>query len=190
MTNHIYKAKNFSLLTNSNFDNNLMTMHLKLYQGYVDNTNKVEKLLSDTSGYAKDAIKRRFSWEYNGMKLHELYFESILSVYSFDENSSIGKAIIAQYGSLDEWLEEFIAAGKIRGIGWVVMYFDGNKIINGWIDNHNIGELINATPLLVMDVWEHAYITVYGVDREKYINDFIDSINWDVVDKRYSPLIK
>jgi superoxide dismutase, Fe-Mn family len=186
MGNKCYEAKDFSSLYSTKFNKELLSMHLKLYQGYVDNVNKVEKLLSETHAYTKDAIKRRFSWEYNGMKLHELYFDGIISSdLSHKESSFIFKVISKQYGSYEKWEEGFIDVGKIRGIGWCVVYLEGDKIINGWIDNHNIGCLICTQPLIVMDVWEHAYITAYGTDREKYIKDFIDSINWDVVDKRY-----
>ena len=162
-----------------------MTMHLKLYQGYVDNTNKVISLLNETKDYVKDALQRRFSWEYNGMVLHELYFESILSKNDIVEKSDVYRAIKDQYGSIDQWREEFIQIGKMRGIGWVILYLSKEGLVNCWIDEHNNGGRVNGIPLLVMDVWEHAYITVYGTDRPKYINDFLKAVDWEIVDKRF-----
>lgn len=181
-----YQVKDFSsLIKTSPFPQELMEMHLKLYSGYVSNTNEVLKLLEKTKGYQWQAIKRRFSWEYNGMRLHELYFENLLEKTALSKKSTIGKKISEQFGSIDAWRKDFIKTGKMRGIGWVVLYLVNEKLINNWIDEHNIGELESAIPLLVMDVWEHAYITAYGLDRLKYINIFLDNVDWQIVEKRY-----
>lgn len=181
-----YVEKDFSsLIKTSPFPQELMEMHLKLYSGYVSNTNEVLKLLEKTKGYEWQAIKRRFSWEYNGMRLHEQYFQNLLKKTTLSKKSNLRKKIIQQFGSIDNWRKDFIETGKMRGIGWVILYSDNDKLINGWIDEHNIGELEDARALLVMDVWEHAYITAYGLNRLKYINIFLDNIDWQVVEKRY-----
>ena len=73
----------------------------------------------------------------------------------------------------------------MRGIGWVVLYFDETGLLNiSWINEHDVGHLAGAKPLLVMDVFEHAYITDYGIKRADYIEAFWKAIDWDVVEKR------
>jgi Fe-Mn family superoxide dismutase len=126
------------------------------------------------------------------MLLHELYFENIASNKALDLDSALFSRIVADFGSFENWSADFAATGRIRGIGWVVMYVEPKegRVVNAWIEEHNLGHLCGATPLLVMDVFEHAYITQFGLDRAQYIDVVMKNINWDVVAKRYEAIKK
>lgn len=190
-----YEAKNYDHLLGkvAGLDDPLLQMHFKLYEGYVKNTNEVLQKLQDLTRGGQNktpefgALKRILGWEFDGMLLHELYFENLGSKEPLDQNSPLAKKMKEDFGNYDQWKEDFIATGKIRGIGWVVTYVDpkNGRLVNTWINEHDLGHLAGGTPLLVMDVFEHAYITQFGLDRGKYIEIFFNNINWDVVSKRY-----
>jgi Fe-Mn family superoxide dismutase len=191
-----YEAKNFeNLLGLAGFSDNLLKNHFALYQGYVTNTNKLGEQLSAyleedktaTPEYAE--IKRRFGWEYNGMRLHELYFENVGNAsVPLSANSELAKKINEVFGSFEKWQKDFKATGAMRGIGWVVLYMDNisKNIFNVWINEHDAGHLSGAEPILVMDVFEHAYLSDYGIRRADYIEAFFKVINWVEVEKRFN----
>lgn len=189
-----YEPRNFDSLLGkvTGISDDVLKMHFKLYKGYVTNTNLLLDELNVIQQEGKDktpyfaALKRILGWEFDGMRLHELYFEN-LGKSDFDPNSAIGKVLVEQFGSYDKWKENFVATGLIRGIGWAALYQDpiSQKLVNFWINEHDTGHLAGGDPLLIMDVWEHAYITQYGTDRAQYIKAFFDNINWEVVNQRY-----
>ena len=188
----MYEAKNYEhLLGLSGFSDDLLNNHFGLYNGYVTNTNKaleqMKELPTDSSSFAE--ISRRFGWEYNGMRLHELYFGGMgKDGGELTEDGALGKKIAQEFGSLDNWRENFLAKGAMRGIGWVILCHDQEEdhLFNVWINEHDMGHLAGAKPLLVMDVFEHAFVLDYGVDRKAYINAFMDAIDWSVVESRFS----
>lgn len=186
----MYEAKKFdSLMGTVGFSDTLLTNHFTLYAGYVTNTNKLSELLKTakvgTPEYAE--LKRRYGWEWNGMRLHELYFGNMANggVPLSTESHLYGK-ISEQFGSYEAWVLDFKSTGVMRGIGWVVLYQDieTGKLINSWINEHDLGHLSGAVPLLVMDVFEHSYITDYGIKRADYIENFFKAIDWQVVESR------
>lgn len=187
----VYKEKDFSnLLGTSGFSDKLLQAHFKLYRGYVANTNKAIELLksldAETPQWAE--IKRRFGWEFNGMRLHELYFENLSKTKTtLPEDSPLFKKMVDSFGSGKDCHEIFVNTGKLRGIGWVIMAYDqeADKLFHVWINEHDVGHLAGAVPLLVMDVFEHAFVTDYGMDRASYINAFIEAIDWNVVQERF-----
>jgi Fe-Mn family superoxide dismutase len=186
-----YTTKDYSnLIGMPGFSDALLQMHFKLYDGYVKNaTNLSVQLKSmDTSSYEYGALKRRFGWEFDGMRLHELYFGNLGGKTSIDTKSSLYQALTTQYGSYDKWKKDFIATGTIRGIGWALLYYDPEQgqLVNVWINEHDTGHLVNGRPILIMDVFEHAYMPQFGLDKAKYIDAFFTNVNWDVVAKRYS----
>jgi len=191
----VYQAKDFShLLGTKGFSDNLLNNHFKLYQGYVTNTNKLSEMLLGMVKEGKTGIpeyaelKRRFGWEFNGMRLHELYFENMgKEKKTLSENSKLYKKMTEIFGSGDNCRKDFVASGGMRGIGWVILAYDkeGDKLFNVWINEHDVGHLAGAVPLLVMDVFEHAYMPDYGLNRADYINTFVESIDWDVVNRRF-----
>jgi Fe-Mn family superoxide dismutase len=194
-----YQSKDFSyLLGMGGLSDDLLKMHFQLYEGYVKNVNLVlQKLKSLTrsnraSSYEFGAFKRRLGWEFDGMRLHELYFSNLGGRSGPGEKMSIYQAIEKQFGSFDLWKRDFLATGAIRGIGWVILIRDPkeDRLINLWINEHDLGHLAGCEPLLVMDVWEHAYLTEYGLDRKKYMEVFLEKVNWDVVQERFSQSLK
>lgn len=195
-----YEAKNFDKLIGNTpgLSDDLLKMHFKLYQGYVANTNKLLKLIKelDDKGNIKGpeyaGLKRMFGWEFDGMRLHEYYFENMGSQTPIDPKSALYQQIVNDFGSYDKWKDDFIATGLIRGIGWAVLYIDPaqKRLMNTWINEHDLGHLAGAKPLLIMDVFEHAYITEYKLDRAAYIDAFFKNIDWNVVAQRYAnPII-
>jgi len=186
-----YSARDYShLLGMSGFSDELLQMHFKLYEGYIKNANdllsKMEGL--DPTSYECGALRRRFSWEFDGMRLHELYFDNLGGQEILGKKSSLYLALSEQFGSFEKWKKDFIATGTIRGIGWALLYYDPqqNRLFNVWINEHDTGHLATGKPILVMDVFEHAYMPQYKLDKAKYIEAFFHNINWESVSRRYS----
>ena len=187
-----YTAKDYSkLIGMPGFDDSLLQMHFKLYEGYVKNATTLLaqlKSMNDRSSYEYGALKRRFGWEFDGMRLHELYFGNLGGKSPLDPKSLLYRAIASEYGDFDKRKQDFIATGTIRGIGWALLYFDPEqgKLINVWINEHDTGHLVSGRPILLMDVFEHAYMPQFGLDKAKYIDAFFDNIDWNIAAKRYS----
>ncbi|MBI5273951.1 MAG: superoxide dismutase [Chlamydiales bacterium] len=188
-------AKDFSSLYKmQGFDKNLLSMHFTLYAGYVANTNLMIEQLNDLIKNGKDrsieyaSIKRRFGWEYNGMVLHEWYFQNLGGSGTALKKGNLAFQIDRDFGAFDNWKNDFIATGMMRGIGWSVLCYDHKikKLMNVWINEHDLGNLVGNEIILVMDVFEHAYITQFGLDRMKYIQLFFDNINWEIVESRFN----
>lgn len=191
-----YIERDFSYLKGLNgISDKTLEIHLGLYAGYVKNTNILnEKVIelteagkSGTPEYAE--LKRRYGFEYNGMRLHEYYFENLKAGGGGElkEGSPLGKAIAETYSSIDVWRNDFCKVGAMRGVGWAVLFQDPlTKVLsNHWITLHEEGNIAGFVPVLVMDVWEHAWILDYKpADRPKYIEAFLSNVDWSVVEKR------
>ncbi len=186
-----YQAKDYSqLIGMTGFSKTLLENHFTLYQGYVTNTNK---LLDVLSGKVKDAtnpefseLKCYFGFEFNGMRLHEYYFENLGGKNLLDKSGSLARKLAGAFGSYQAWEDDFKATGKMRGVGWVVIYQDvtGGQLFNQWINEHQVSHLAGCLPILVMDVWEHAFMIDYGLKRADYIEAFFKNINWNAVESR------
>ena len=191
-----YDERDFSYLIEKvqGLSPSLLKMHFKLYQGYVANTNKLLSLIEDMNQkgeqttIAYGALKRRMGWEMDGMLLHEAYFSNMGGDGSLDTNSPLYKQIVHDFGSYNAWEKDYKSTGLIRGIGWVILYRDPKNgyLQNVWINEHDVGHIAGGKPILVMDVWEHAYITEFGLNRSNYIDTFFTNIDWGVVEKRFS----
>jgi len=188
-----YTAKDYSnLIGMEGFSETLLKNHFTLYQGYVTNTNKLADLLASmlsegkvgTPEYAE--LKRRFGFEFNGMRLHEYYFDNLGGSGVLDKSGKLGRKLAEDFGSYEDWERDFKGTGAMRGIGWAILYQDNvtRKLMNQWINEHETGHLADCIPVLVMDVFEHAFITDYGLKRADYIAAFFKNINWDVVESR------
>lgn len=190
----MYEAKNFNnLLGVPGFSDELLTNHFTLYQGYVKNVNMLNDELdlllrqdkTGTPAYAE--LMRRFGWEFNGMRLHELYFGNMINGgIKLSDDSSLMTKIKKAYSSYENWEKDFRAVAVMRGIGWAVLYHDpeSNQVLNVWVNEHDVGHLATCKPLLILDVFEHAYVTDYGIKRADYIEAFFKAINWPVAEKR------
>ncbi len=189
-----YEAKDFShLLGMSGFSDALLKNHFTLYQGYVTNTNAIIEKLEGITPEAKPQIdysemKRRFGFEFCGMRLHEYYFENLVKGGKpLDTDSPLAAKINDTYGSFDTWKKHFVATGMMRGIGWAVLYYDPHhkRLVNVWINEHQVNNLPGCKPILVMDVWEHAFMLDYQLEKAKYIDAFFKNINWEEAAKRF-----
>ncbi|MEK7463175.1 MAG: superoxide dismutase [Patescibacteria group bacterium] len=190
-----YEIKNYdSLLGLSGFSDTLLKNHFTLYQGYVNNFNKLNDILVELEKADKFAspefaeLNRRFGWEFNGMRLHEYYFENLTKDQSiFSDTSQVNSIINAEFGSFEFFQKDFKAMAAMRGIGWVILYLDleTKRVFNVWINEHDTGHFSGCVPLLVMDVFEHAYMLDYGIKRGDYIEAFFKAINWEVVENRF-----
>ena len=188
----MYEAKNYEqLLGIEGFSDSLLRNHFVLYEGYVSNVNKILEFLktAETGTPPFSEIKRRFGWEWDGIRLHELYFGNMGKNGSeLDKKSAFVKKITEDFGSFEVWEKDFKAIGMMRGIGWVALVRDNetNRLFNVWITEHDGGHLTGSTILLVMDVFEHAYVSDYGIKRLDYINVFWNAILWSAVVSRFS----
>ena len=195
-----YQAKNYDHLIGNvkGLDDSLLKMHFKLYEGYVNNSNliidKLNMLLTTGQNRTPEfgALKRLLGWEFDGMLLHEYYFDNLGGNTSggntqLDTKDPLYAKIQQDFGSYDQWKLDFVSTGLMRGIGWVVSYIEpkSGRLMNEWINEHDLGHLAGAKPILIMDVFEHAYITQFGLERNKYIDVFFDNINWNVAADRF-----
>jgi superoxide dismutase, Fe-Mn family len=189
-----YAARSWSLdlkgLSKAQLD-----VHFALYQGYVTNTNRLNEtiaaMIKDGKGNTPDCaeMKRRLGFEYNGMVLHEYYFDNLGATAPLSQGAALYKKISEGYGSYETWEADFKNTGLMRGIGWAILYEDpGTKALsNHWISDHEVGHIAGFKPILVMDVWEHAYTVDFkATERAKYIDAFMANVNWDMVAKRYA----
>lgn len=190
-----YRARTFPHLKGlKDFSDRLLKSHIGLYEGYVKNTNQLAAHLMDmvklgktgTMEYAE--LKRRFGWEFNGMRLHELYFENLTARrVPLRKTSALYEKLWMDFSNVGTWERGFMGVGGMRGIGWVVLTRDPatGQLFNVWLDEHDAGFPVGSTPLLVMDVFEHAYLQEFGMNRTAYVQAFMKAINWTVVERRF-----
>jgi len=188
-----YAAKDYANLVGmEGFSETLLRNHFTLYQGYVTNTNKLIDLLTamlkegkvSTPEYAE--LKRRMGFEFNGMRLHEYYFDNLGGNGVLGKSGKLSKKLAEDFGSYEDWETDFKGTGTMRGIGWTILYQDNvtGRLFNQWINEHETGHAAGCIPILVMDVFEHAFITDYGLKRADYIEAFFKNINWGAVESR------
>lgn len=191
-------SKNYDhLIGMEGFSDKLLNSHFKLYQAYVSNTNTLLQELDFLSEQGKDhspqfsEMKRRLGWEFNGVRLHEYYFDNLVGTEKLGDHPTVVNLLTRSFGTIDRWKKDFVAAGAMRGIGWVILYHDppSNRLFNFWIEEHNANHIAGGHPLLVMDVFEHAFMIDYGTDKAKYIEAFFRNINWKVVAERCKGLL-
>jgi len=188
-----YVAKDYSKLVGmEGFSETLLKNHFTLYQGYVTNTNKaldaLAQMLKDNKAGTPEfaELKRRLGWEFNGMRLHEYYFENLGGKEGIHNDGKLAGKIAGEFGSYELWEKEFRATGAMRGIGWVILYQDaaGGRLVNFWINEHDVSHPAGCNPLLIMDVFEHAFMVDYGLKKADYIGAFFKNIDWSVVETR------
>ena len=197
METQIYKPKTFNLSGLTGISDKTLEMHFKLYEGYVSNTNtlteRIAAILSDgkvdqEEMPAYSELTRRLGFEYNGMVLHEYYFGNMKKDGGGDApRGGFRNAVEKSFPSYEIWKADFVSVGKMRGVGWSICFLDptNGRVSNHWIELHQTGSVAGFVPLLVMDVWEHAFLLDYKpADRPKYIEAFMSNCDWSVVEKR------
>ncbi|MEO8587664.1 MAG: Fe-Mn family superoxide dismutase [Acidobacteriota bacterium] len=190
----LYSAKDFTwLLGTPGFSDALLRQHFELYNGYVKNANALHDELGAASPASPPApawseLKRRFGWEWNGMRLHELYFGNLTKKKAnLEKTAALGAQMIRDFGSRESWEKEFRATGSLRGIGWAALVWDSEarRLFNVWVDEHDRGQLAGCPVVLMMDVFEHAYIGDYGSKRADYIDAFLAAADFQVASERF-----
>lgn len=167
--------------------------HLRLYAGYVKNANAiVEKMAtidSEKDAYVLGELFRRFSFEYNGMRNHEIYFSSFEGgAAPLNPESALGKTLLGLFGNYETFVREFTSLALTRGIGWAMLWYDTKteKILASWVDEQHLGQLQGCVPIVALDMWEHSYIADYHPSGKKqYVQDFFANMNWATAQKRF-----
>jgi Fe-Mn family superoxide dismutase len=186
-----YTEKTFAIPELNGISKKSIDEHLKLYSGYVKHSNLIlEKITeysadSEKHAYALGEIQRRFGFEFNGMRNHEYYFQSLEGgSVSLPESSELKKAIEQEWGSWDGWLARFKAIAMTRGIGWAILYYDPatKKLVNTWVDEQHLGQLNGLQYVVGIDMWEHSFYLDYATDKKKYVEAFFENLNWQTIE--------
>lgn len=202
-----FEEKKFNIATLKGISAKTIEDHLKLYAGYVKNTNlilqKIEDLSkparttdgvqsggdSEKNAYELAEVQRRFGFEYDGMRNHEIYFEALSNgKKNISKDGELYKSIEYVWESFDAWLARFKAIALTRGIGWAILYLDKKEkfLMNAYVEDHQMGQLTGCTPILCLDMWEHAYIADYAPGGKKdYVEDFFENLNWETIEKNF-----
>jgi Fe-Mn family superoxide dismutase len=191
-----YTEQTFNLPTLIDISQASLHAHLGLYAGYVKNFNAISALIEDLlADPAKNALaiaelRRRHAFEFDGMRLHELYFEQFEGgPQQQDQHSLLAQALIKHWGSADAAIERIKQTGMMRGPGWSILYFNPqNKAFHmGFVGEQHQGHFATLPVILALDVWEHAYLLDYGTTgKDKYIDAFLKNINWSAVERRFA----
>lgn len=190
-----FEEKKFNIPELKGISAKTIEEHLKLYAGYVKHSNliqtKIEELSQDSekNAYALGEVQRRFGFEYNGMRNHEVYFESLSGGASnLNPETELAKSIAYLWGSYDKWLTKFKALAMTRGIGWAMLYLDRkeHRLLMTWVDEQHLGQLQDCTLVLALDMWEHSFVADYQPSGKKqYIEDFFTNLNWSKVEENF-----
>jgi superoxide dismutase, Fe-Mn family len=187
------KPSNLNGISNDQLDD-----HWKLYEGYVAQVGKLAEELNsmrengEQASLAYSDRRRRYGFEYNGMVLHEFYFENLRADSpTLEQESPLYIEIEKSFGSFEAWKTDFAQTGKTRGIGWAILYADPvtKMLTNNFVEEHSHGNIAGFKPIIVMDVWEHAYMVDHKAGgRATYIDAFVSNINWQIVSDRFNSL--
>ncbi|MFA6404823.1 MAG: Fe-Mn family superoxide dismutase [Candidatus Paceibacterota bacterium] len=178
-----FNEKKFSIPVLKGISTKNIEEHLKLYAGYVKNANLILEKTGDNE------LQRRFAFEFDGMRNHEYYFTQFEGGSTpFNSNSPLVKTIAQEWNSFENWLTQFKSLALTRGIGWAFLYYDPHtkRLFNQWVDEQHIGHLTGLSPIIALDMWEHAYVADYQPSGKKqYVDDFFENLNWEVVEKNF-----
>jgi Fe-Mn family superoxide dismutase len=192
-----YEVRKFDLTGVKGLSPRAIELHLGLYEGYVTNLNKLlaeQREAFPAAGEAATPLDlashaRRFAFEYNGVVLHELFFEALgpTGAGSPDKGGALAKAAERTFGGVKQWMQHASALAKLRGVGWVVTVRERttNRLYNTWVDLHHLSVPANTDIVLALDLWEHAYLLDFAPEqRETYFETVWSSIRWDKVESR------
>ncbi len=192
-----YAPKKWDLSGLQGISDETLQIHFGLYEGYVKNTNTLNERITELRKAGKVSgadpafaeLVRRLGWEFDGMRLHEYYFDNLTKNPTELKSGRLHDLLAEPYGGIEGWKKEFAAVGGMRGIGWAVAYYDptAKQILNVWIGDHNVNNLAGCEPIVVMDLWEHAWFRDYKpAEKGKYVEAFIANINWSACESRLS----
>lgn len=196
----MFTPKEFNLPEVEGISKKTLDEHLKLYQGYVKHANLIQEKINeyktdpDKNAYVLGELSRRFTFEFDGMRNHEYYFEQLEGGQkSVSMDSALSKKMIEDFGSVEKWLEEFKLLCMTRGIGWAVLWYDktSNKLINAWVDEQHLGQLNGLSFIYGIDMWEHSYLLDYTPgEKKKYVESFLSATNQEVSEERFAKATK
>lgn len=191
-----FTAKTFEIPELNGISKKNIEEHLKLYAGYVKFSNYI---LNQITELAKDAeknayelgeLQRRFAFEWGGMRNHEIYFSSLGGgARPLSSESGLGQAIEKEWGSFDAFLARMKAVAMTRGVGWAMLYYDkeSGHLLTQWVEEQHIGHLAGLSPILALDMWEHAYVYDYSTsEKKKYVEAFFDNLNWATIEENFN----
>ena len=194
----LYRVKSYDLFGLTGISDDTLRMHVGLYEGYVNATNALHAQLEEfrrggrvdqEAMPAYSELTRRLGFEYNGMVLHEYYFGLRLPGGGARraEESGFGRGVARTFGDFERWKADFCSVGMLRGVGWAICNVDPSSglLSNHWVTLHEHGNVAGFQPVLVMDVWEHAYLLDYKPgERMQYIDAFFENVAWSAVEER------
>jgi len=190
-----YEARTFNLPELKGLSKKQIEVHLALYEGYVKNINLLMSTIAayeqtnDEGGtYAIAEMRRRLGFEFDGMRMHEYYFEQFEGEKGGSPESGLAKAAAERYGSGEKFLAHIREVAGTRGIGWVVVYYDpvGKTLHTAFVNDHELGQLAGLPVVLALDLWEHAYMVDYvPAEKKNYIDAFFDNLNWTMCETRF-----
>lgn len=188
-----YAEQTFNLPDMEGLSAKQIEAHLKLYAGYVKNVNaltaKIEEYKKDSeaNALALSELTRRYGFEWNGMRLHEIYFSGLGGDGTMQ--GALADALAVRFGSIDAWKTEVKSIAMMRGIGWVLLVRDTetNALQNIWVSDHELGHLAGCDVLFALDVWEHAYLVDYlPAQRAEYVAAVFANVNWSAAEARFT----
>lgn len=193
-----YEEQKFNLGALKGISEKNIEEHLKLYAGYVKNVNgiidRMATLDQEKDAYIVGEMFRRFSFEYNGMRNHEIYFDSLSDgAQNLNDSSELYIELTKLFGSMDNFKKEFTALALTRGIGWAMLWYDkkNSSFLASWVDEQHLGQLQGCTPVIALDMWEHAYVYDYPTsEKKKYVEAFFENLNWNKIEKNYLNALK
>lgn len=190
-----YTPKQFTLPALSGISEKQIAVHLALYEGYVTHTNlimeKIAGLKADNASlhaYTINELRRRLGFEFDGMRMHEYYFEQFEGGATPPKSTSALKKLVEEkYHDWDTFIAHLREVLSTRGIGWVVVYHDerGNTLHTTFVGDHEFGQLAGLPIVLAIDMWEHAFMVDYvPAEKTNYIDAVLKNLNWEVIENR------
>lgn len=191
-----YPTRTFKLPVLEGISEKQIKVHLALYEGYVKHVNLImstiaayEKTSDEGGKYAIAEMRRRFAFEFDGMRMHEYYFEQFEGEKGGSPESELALAAAEKYGSGENFIKHIKEVAGSRGTGWVVVYKDpiGKTLHTVFVNDHELGQLSGLPVILALDLWEHAYMVDYvPAEKKNYIDAFFANLNWSVIEKRFA----
>lgn len=190
-----YTPRTFTLTGLKNLSQKQIDVHIALYEAYVKHTNLITETIerlrkedASANAYVINELRRRFGFEFDGMRMHEYYFEQLEGQTMATPGSPLSDSATERYGSFDSFTAHIREVAGTRGIGWVVVYFDpkGRTLHTAWVSDHELGQLSGLPIMLALDLWEHAFMVDYvPADKKNYVDAFFENLNWGVVERRF-----
>ena len=192
-----YAPRTFDLPELKGLSKKQIDVHLALYEGYVKHVNLILDTIkrlkeedAEKNAFVVNELRRRLGFEFDGMRMHEYYFEQLEGgATEAEEASALGQAASEKYGNWASFITHLKEVAGTRGIGWGVTYYDprANTLHTAFVNDHELGQLSGLPIILAIDLWEHAFMVDYVPAQKKdYVEAFLDNVNWKLVNERFA----